>query len=422
MARKPSPWYRSERDEWWVRIAGQDHMLGKHPQDAPRPKRSQKTKKWNTPKEIEEAFYKLMRGENSRPTDDEAVVCVFDDFITWCKENRAERTWKRYLDFIQDFITFQDGGLKFGQLSVSELNSGHVTKWLNDRQTWNATTKKNAITALMRGLNWAVKNRGLEKNPIKGMEKPQTEARTETITPEEFEQILRHASPEFQDLLIVSYDSGARPQEIKGLESRHIEIELQRAKLETKEAKGKRRPRVIYFPTDRSMNILKRLCGERDEGKLFLNTRGRPWTGFSVKCAFERIQISVGIEIMKQQNIESEVTEQQIEKCAEKLCQTKKHRITGKIIAKSRKELRKEAEKKLIADEAKKYARRIHQYMFRRTRITEMIIAGVDSHVVAQLSGHSNTDMIDRHYSAVAKDHDFLLEQAKKGINPKKDS
>ena len=56
---------------------------------------------------------------------------------------------------------------------TSDLNPGHVTAWLNSQRTWNSTTKRNAITALQRGFNWAVKNRGLDRNPIRGMEKPE---------------------------------------------------------------------------------------------------------------------------------------------------------------------------------------------------------------------------------------------------------
>jgi hypothetical protein len=121
-----------------------------------------------SPPEVEDAFFKLMRGDTPKPTDDDAVVCVLDDFITWCRENRASRTTARSKDFIQDFVKADDGGLKFGTIPVTRLTGKHVTAWLRQRPTWGNTTKKNAITALQRGFNWACKNRGLERNPIRG--------------------------------------------------------------------------------------------------------------------------------------------------------------------------------------------------------------------------------------------------------------
>jgi site-specific recombinase XerC len=147
-------------------------------------------------------------------------------------------------------------------MKVSDLNPSHVTAWLSSHKGWNATTKRNAITALQRGFNWAVKNRGLARNPIRGMEKPEAKRRTTIITPAEFEEILGlvHDTP-FRDLFIASYDSGSRPQEIKQLEARHLQLDKHRAVIPGKEAKG-RRTRAIYFPTDRSMEIVTPNSGD----------------------------------------------------------------------------------------------------------------------------------------------------------------
>ena len=53
----------------------------------------------------------------------------------------------------------------------------------------------------------------------------------------------------------------------------------------------------------------------------------------------------------------------------------------------------------------------------RHTQITRSLQAGVDSHVVARLSGHQNTHQLDRTYSHVADDYDFMLREAKKVAN-----
>ena len=44
------------------------------------------------------------------------------------------------------------------------------------------------------------------------------------------------------------------------------------------------------------------------------------------------------------------------------------------------------------------------------------LIAGVPTHTVAQLAGHRDSRMIDKHYSKVAQDHKYMLEQARKDI------
>lgn len=328
MARTPKPWYWKSRKSWYVTINGERHNLG------------------SDKKEAKDEFHRLMTSPTAKLKNDSAAA-VLDDFLTWCEENRARKTFTRYRDFIQAFID------KHGLVRVRELHSGHVTTWLNERSTWNSTTKRNAITALQRAFNWAVKNRGLDRNPLKGMEKPEAKRRTTVITPAQFDKLLAKIKDRpFRELLIVSYDSGARPNEIKRLRAEQVEIDKQRAVIAADEAKGGL-PRAVYFPTARSVTIIKQLVIERPDGALFLNNRGRPWTDMAVKCRMERLEDVLGF--------------------------------------------------------------RVRHYDLRHSWITRKLIAGVDSHVVAALSGHRDSSMIDRVYSHVADDHSFMLEAAKKG-------
>ncbi len=122
----------------------------------------------------------------------------------WPEENRAQKTYTRYRDCIQSFVS------EYGRMDVGDLNPVHVTKWLATHKGWNSTTKRNAITALQRAFKWAVKNRGLPRNPIRGMEKPEAKRRTTTVTADEFDALLKRVQDvPFRDLLIVSYDSGS---------------------------------------------------------------------------------------------------------------------------------------------------------------------------------------------------------------------
>ncbi len=351
MARRASPWFWADRNGWFVNHEGRRHLLGAHPNDAQTPRKSQKSGHWNAPKEIEAAFHKLMRGDQ-RPVDNDAVVNVLDDFIAWCYENRKPRTADRYKDFCNRFVK------SCGSLGVNQLTGSHVTKWLSDNPSWNSTTKRNAITSLQRGFNWAVKNRGLARNPIRGMEKPEAKRRTDIISSTEFEKLISNCNDErFCEVLIVSYDSGARPQHKTRLEARHLQIDRQRAVIPANEAKG-RVVRAVYFPTDRSMKIIKRLVRERPEGPLFINRRGNPWTASAIKNRLEEFDQLMG--------------------------------------------------------------RRITHYSLRHSFVTRKLIAGVDSHVVAALAGHQDTKMIDRVYSHIADNHEFMLKEAARDVSPKK--
>lgn len=363
MARKASPWYRAERNEWCVTINGVHHRLGEHPAGAKAPKKSKRTGKWNAPKEIEDAFVRLLAGEEKPATPEPAapeagsVQAAFHAFNKWCKENRGALTARRYKEVLEDFINFEIEGIQLGLLSVDRIHAGHVTAWLEARPTWGPTTRRNAITAIQRAFNWGVGNLGLSRNPVRGMSKPTAKRRSSVLTPEEFALILANVPQTLADLLIVSYDSGARPAEVKRFERRHIDLEKRRAVIPAEEAKGKLHTRVVYFPTERSLEIIRRLCEKHPEGPLFRNRLGNAWTGDAIKCAFTRLKAVLG--------------------------------------------------------------RTVTHYDFRRTFITRKIIAGVDSHVVAKLAGHQSTAMIDKHYSCVADDAEFMLKMAQQEITTK---
>jgi integrase len=348
--------------------------------------------------------------EIRQPVDSGAVAAILDDFLTWTEEHRAAETYDRYMRFTQSFVT------EYGRIRIGDLNTGHVTAWLNSQVRWNSTTKRNAITALQRGFNWAVENRGLDRNPIHGMEKPEAKRHTAVLTAAEFDEILKRVEDvPFRDLLMVSYDSGSRPQEIKRLEARHVEIDKQRAVIRSEEAKGGI-PRAIYFPTERSLEIIKRLVSDHPTGPLFRNNKGNPWTSFAVKLRFERLQIATGLQEMAKRGVPSAVTRDAIDELAARLHKTQVNRTTGRKTPKKPWQLRHEAKQKLIAKEAKQYAKRFRQYDLRHSFVTRKLRAGVDSHIVAALVGHKDTKMIDAVYSHVADDHRFMLAEAKKDL------
>jgi len=397
MTRPAKPWYWKARKTWCINRKGERINLGPDRDEAFR------------------QYHQIMAQPDQERHSIQwgAVAAVLDDFLAWTEENRAPKTYTRYRDFIQSFVS------KYGRMEVSDLNPSHVTAWLSSHKGWNATTKRNAITALQRGFNWAVKNRGLARNPIRGMEKPEAKRRTTIITPEEFDEILKHVRDvPFRDLLIVCYDSGSRPQEAKQLEARHLQLDKQRAVIPGEEAK-RGRTRAIYFPTDRSLEILKRLAKKNPTGPLFRNNNGQPWTGFAVKLRFDRVQIAIGLQEMAKRGITSSVTQDDIEALAHRLCKDRLNRATAKTkTSKKSSELRSEARRRLIAQEAKQYAKRFRQYDLRHSFVTRKLRAGVDSHVVAALVGHKDTKMIDAVYSHVADDPKFMLEAAKKDPKP----
>ncbi len=146
------------------------------------------------------------------------------------------------------------------------------------------------------------------------------------------------------------WSTGCRPKEARDLETRHVHLDNSVCLMRSDESK-KEKPRAIFL-TEETKKILKRLIEKYPTGKLFKNRRGNPWTKDSVKCRLTRISSKVGFRVIA--------------------------------------------------------------YGTRHSYATEGLTNGVDSIVLAQLMGHSNTNMIAKVYSHLSRNPQFLLEQAKR--------
>ena len=76
MAKKAHPWFWEARQAWYVTLHGQQHLLGRHPEKAPKPVKSDKTGRWNSPAEIDAAFRRLLGGGS--PQEEESGERVID--------------------------------------------------------------------------------------------------------------------------------------------------------------------------------------------------------------------------------------------------------------------------------------------------------------------------------------------------------
>jgi integrase len=101
------------------------------------------------------------------------------------------------------------------------------------------------------------------------------------------------ATQEFRDLIDVSWETGCRPQEIWSVEKRHLDITDKRWVFPVKEAKGRRKIRIVYL-TDLALAICQRLALRHPTGALFRNSEGLPWTRFAVSLVFGRMKKHLG--------------------------------------------------------------------------------------------------------------------------------
>ena len=238
------------------------------------------------------------------------------------------------------------------RLKIAQLKQFHLTKWRDANPSWSDNSAHDAISIVQRMINWAIEENYLRRSPIPKVKKPRRKRRDVVYTDAQWKQIMDAAGKSVVDLLDFLYLTGCRPKEARCLEAKHIHDDL--IIYPADESKGETEPRVIYLSPE-AQAIVDRLAAAQPTGPIFRNARDNPWIKNAVKCATTRITKKVGFRVIA-------------------------------------------------------YGAR-HSYA--TNALTQ---GGVDPVSLAHLMGHKDTAMVSRVYSHIAKNPDFLRQQAKKAI------
>lgn len=387
MARAPKPWFREDRQAYFVTINGTRHNLGPDKKEADR------------------RFHELMARPDLSPTQSHTnaptippqtgpltVAEVFEKFLDWCQKHRSERTYEWSQKHIQAFC---DHLKTAGTMSAADLRPFHVVEWVDSKATWGANQKRGAIVALTRPFNWAAKLGYITVSPVRGIEKPTPTKRDSRMTPADFEQLLGHVKDEpFRDLLTFAYEAGCRPQEARLVEARHLKLGQHRVEIPPTEAKGKKRWRVIYL-SETAAAIVRRLAELRPTGPLFLNVDGNPWEAQAIVCRFQRLLVKLSgaeVELPRLPRFER-----------------RNYKDPAKLaVARAAHQAKLVEMRKKRAKLAREGETRFAMYDLRHCFASRKLKEGHDPITVAALLGHKDGTMLCRHYEGISTDGDHL--------------
>ncbi|MFO1043315.1 MAG: tyrosine-type recombinase/integrase [Planctomycetaceae bacterium] len=342
----------------------------------------------------------------------DSLSAIIEAFLEWSEHHRSPVTYEWYRFRLKRFFE------AYPDLRIGELRPYHVQEWI-DRMTVASGTKRNYCRAVKRCVRWAKKQGYIDQNPIADLEVPRGGKREKVVTAGEWDTILA-AVPDryFRDLLVVTWETGCRPQESLRVEARHVDLVNQRWVFPESESKTDI-PRVVYL-TDEALAITKRLMLQHPSGPLFRNLNG-PWTTDAVNCAFIRLQIKLGRALVaatveqpakdKRRKYLS-VDEDAVAKLKAKLNPLKKSGV-----AKTEVELLHEARRKLTYRQATEAGPKYSLYVIRHTWMNRLLTSGVDALTVAFLAGHKNASTLANHYAHLSQNPSFLLTQAKKAAS-----
>lgn len=388
----PKPWYRRSRRAWFVTLDGQQIKLG------------------TTKDEALRRYQDLMARPEKRVVPSGSLLAIIDAFLDWCQKHRAPDTYEWYRSRLELLAQ------KHPNLRAVDLRPFHVQQWI-DAMNVSSGTKRNYCRAIKRCMAWAKKQGHIDLNPIADLEQPRGGKREVVVSAAEYDEILSLiVDDSFRDLVVVTWETGCRPQESLRVEGRHVDLANQRWVFPETEAKTDM-PRIVYL-TDDALAITRRLVLRYPMGPLFRNIKGEAWSTDAVNCAFTRLQIRIGRRMFERtagkrpkdrRRKYLNVDDAEVQELLKTLNPCKR---SGE--PKTNAQLLHEARRKLTYREAKRMGPKYSHYALRHTWMNRLLTKGVDALTVAFLAGHSDPSTLAKVYAHLSQNPAYLLDQVKK--------
>lgn len=335
----PEPWFRPCRNTFFVTLDGKQINL----------RTADKA-------EAIHRWHELMAKDELEPVKAPSVAVLLAEFAEWSQRNNRRSTYEWRRGFLESFLRTLTNGL----LAV-DAKPFHVTKWLDQHPNWGTNSRYGAISTIKRAFQWGVDQGYLENSPLQRLKKPGLKRRETVLTTEQRQLILNEAGDEaFRDLVTLVQETGVRPQEVRIVEARHVDLERGVWVFPPDEHKtGAKtdKPRIVYL-TPTAIEVTRRLMMAYPGGPICRNRLGKPWTRNAIRLRFVRLR----------------------------------RRLKGKL-----------------PDD-------LCAYHFRHSYATDALRRGVDPITVAELMGHSDATMVSRVYQHLAQNVEHMRASALKAV------
>jgi integrase len=271
MARFRKPFFKQSHNAWYVTLDGKQTRLAETEADA-----------FQRYHELMAARKKAEKFATPGEPAPVSLGSLLDQFLAGGFKGKADDTKQWYADKLTPFADHV--GTVF---PAPDLKPYHVDQWAAAHPDWSAGTVRNLWRAVQRLCRWGHRKGLIPELSVLHQEKPKGGKREVVITPEQYAELLTFVrNDQFRAIVVASWETGARPQELMAARVRHLDAAQKRLVFPPQESKDKDRPRVIYL-TDAAYDLLKPPPGADPEDHLLKNSEGRPWTPDASLCAFD---------------------------------------------------------------------------------------------------------------------------------------
>jgi integrase len=320
MARPNKPWFRASKGTWYATVRGEKVSLG--------------VQGVENVEAATQAWHKVMAGVKGeeKPKAEETVAEIVKQFLEDCSGRVKAKTLDWYRDFLVPFSE------RHGKLKASALTPT-LAEAYSRKAEWSASTRHDFLGVLAGAFKWAERSRLIDRTPLLGLKRPPKASRglEVLVSPQEQEQLLASATPQFRLVLETLWGTGGRPGEVAAITAENFDPENGVARLKEHKTAHKGKARFLLLPPA-LVEMLKAQRERYPTGALLRNRCGRPWTGWAIVKAMEATRERAG--------------------------------LPGKIA-----------------------------YGLRHSFGTDALANGVPDAQVAELLGHSGTAMLHKHYS-----------------------
>lgn len=242
---------------------------------------------WNAPPAILDAFYKLMASDPANlPKPDKILAAVVCDLFL--DHSQQHHAPDTFANYRHFLRSFC---VACGRTPAAELKPIHVTRWLDANPKWKGG-RRHAVIAVKRAFSWAEQQGVLPANPVRGLKADRVRRRTRVLSGGETAEILAAIRDrQFREFMRAMLETGCRPSEVARVTAAEVNLDAGVWVFgEHKTAKKTHKPRVVYL-TPAMVELSRTLMALYPEGPLFRGPRGKAaFTRQNIRCRFRRLR------------------------------------------------------------------------------------------------------------------------------------
>jgi len=223
------------------------------------------------------------------------VVRVCSDYVQYCERGLANGTIsKSHRDNAVSWLN--DLCENCGALPVAQLKKGHVKTWLESHKTWRSSeTHRGVISVVLAAFNRAEDMYNIA-NPLKGLKKPMSKPRLDSLSEEHEKAIYAATEPCFRNFLFTAIHTGLRPYcELARITADDVEESERGMMWRVYSSKTKKTRKIPVRPE--VAKLARELMKTAPKGSgvpLLRNTQGKPWKGTTGVVRFLTIKKKLG--------------------------------------------------------------------------------------------------------------------------------